>query len=377
MTHTLPTLAVLVLGLSFGSTGQEKVPAEQVPTDPEASVEGRESYLGREIARTMHWTGAEWLLRESREDEEHCSKLLQSLGDLKGKTICDFGCGNGFYSLPLAERVGPQGRVLAVDLQPEMLELLKARAAQTTWENISTVQASLTDTGLAPQSCDGILLVDVYHEISHPVTVLKGLREALKQGGKLYLAEYRLEDPKVPIKLKHKMSKAQMILEMQANGLRFAEEDDALPWQHVMAFERDPDFDGQQNQEVACARAVARGLRRALLAGDHRALTGFVGEEVRLLAGSVLLKAGEDMQQTRLSRTQWHERFVAVAGQFDPEQWKAKVASWKLEVRGQGEPRAGAERMVLVAEGPDARGQWVFSKTDRGQWLVSAQELGL
>ena len=85
---------------------------------PSMAVEGAApaaptEYKGREIAQTMHYLGAPWLTRESREREEDCKTLLAALKIKPGDTVCDLGCGNGFYSLKLAKLVGEQGRVIA------------------------------------------------------------------------------------------------------------------------------------------------------------------------------------------------------------------------------------------------------------------------
>ena len=212
---------------------------EPRPASPDTSPPAIEVYLGRQIARTMHYSGAPWLTRESREREEGTRLLLENLGVERGMTVCDVGCGNGFYSLQLAEMVGGDGRVLAVDIQPEMLDLLRARAEEAALENIEPVLGTTTDPGLQPGSVDVALLVDVYHEFDHPEQMLAGLREALAPGGRLVLAEFRAEDPDVPIKPDHKMSREQVVLEMLANGFMLTDEFDGLPWQHLLTFEID------------------------------------------------------------------------------------------------------------------------------------------
>ena len=195
-------------------------------------------YEGREIAQTMHWKGAEWLLRETRESEEHTTRLLEALAVKPGQVVCDLGCGNGFHTLPLAELVGPEGKVFAVDIQPEMLDMLRVRAAEAQLDNIERVLGTVADPKLPRDSCDLVLLADVYHEISYPEQVLAGIRRALRPEGRVVLVEFRAEDPEVPIKRLHKMSKAQVRKELERNGFRLVEEFDELPWQHVMAFER-------------------------------------------------------------------------------------------------------------------------------------------
>ncbi len=184
----------------------------------------------------MSYHGAPWLIRNTRQQEENCEALLPALKIKHGQVVCDMGCGNGFYTLKLAKLVGPSGRVLAVDIQPEMLRLLEARAKDDGCQNIEPVLGTVIDPQLPAGQVDLILLVDVYHEFSHPEQMLRAMRRALKPDGRLVLVEFRLEDPQVPIKLLHKMSKAQILKELVPNGYKLVEEFDELPWQHVMFF---------------------------------------------------------------------------------------------------------------------------------------------
>lgn len=198
-------------------------------------------YKGREIAQTMHYRGAPWLIRESRQREEDCQKMLENLGVKPGMTICDMGCGNGFYSLQLAKMVGNEGKILAVDIQSEMLRLLKARAEEQGIENIELVLGDIDDPKLPEGKVDLIMCVDVYHEFSHPEEMLAGMRKSLKPDGMIVMLEFRMEDPKVPIKTLHKMSKKQILREYKLNGFQLSKEFDGLPWQHMMFFEKTKD----------------------------------------------------------------------------------------------------------------------------------------
>ena len=197
------------------------------------------NYMGREIAQTMHWKGAEWLIRRVREREEATTLMRKELGVKPGMTVCDMGCGNGYHTIPLAKAVGETGKVFGVDAQPEMIEMLKRNMEAKGVTNIEPIASLFHDPKLKPDTCDLILLVDVYHEFSHPVEMLAGMRAALKPDGLLALVEYRAEDASVPIKPEHKMSKAQIIKEMNANGLTLKREFDGLPWQHLMLFGKD------------------------------------------------------------------------------------------------------------------------------------------
>lgn len=198
-----------------------------------------EVYMGRRIAQTMHYTGAEWLIRDEREREERCSLMLANLGIKSGMTICDMGCGNGFYTLQMAQLTGKNGFVVGVDVQPEMLKKLRKRMEGKGIENIIPILGSFHDPRLPPNMIDMILLVDVYHEFSHPEQMLAAMRRSLKPDGVIVLVEYRSEDPEVPIKKLHKMSKTQCNKELSANGFKLIKEFDGLPWQHMMFFGKD------------------------------------------------------------------------------------------------------------------------------------------
>jgi ubiquinone/menaquinone biosynthesis C-methylase UbiE len=200
---------------------------------------GLREYKGRRIAQTMHYTGAEWLTRDNREQEERCSLLLTNLGLKHGMAICDMGCGNGFYSLQLAKLIGDEGHVYAVDIQPEMLKLFNQRADEQGVRNVSPILGTLSDPRLPKGKIDLILLVDVYHEFSHPEPMLAAMREALSATGVCALVEFRAEDPNVPIKPEHKMTKEQIMKEWPPNGFKLVKEFDGLPWQHLMFFGRD------------------------------------------------------------------------------------------------------------------------------------------
>jgi precorrin-6B methylase 2 len=220
---------------------QAPVPAAQAQTADEKIPPPLKEYKGRTIAPFMTYHGADWLIRETREREEACSKLLNILilNVQPGQCICDMGCGNGFYSIQLAKLVGEKGRILAVDIQPQMLSLLKQRCQKEKVGNVEPVLGTVIDPKLPDESIDLMLMVDVYHEFSHPEHMLRAIRKALKPSGRMVLVEFRLEDPNVPIKLLHKMSKAQILKEIPPNGFQLAGENDDLPWQHVMFFARD------------------------------------------------------------------------------------------------------------------------------------------
>src|SRR5262245_34378108 len=240
MTHPSTALkrhafAIFVIGISISFAAAQ----EAAPPKARRQAAGLKEYKGRRIAQTMHYSGAEWLTRDNREQEERCSLMLTNLGVKKGMILCDMGCGNGFYTLQMAKMTGEKGHVYAVDIQREMLKMLRTRAEEQKLKNISPVLGTFTDPRLPKGKIDLILLVDVYHEFSHPEQMLAAMREALSPEGVCVLVEFRTEDPKVPIKPEHKMSKDQIMKEWPANGFKLVKEFEGLPWQHMLWFARD------------------------------------------------------------------------------------------------------------------------------------------
>lgn len=213
------------------------------PTEKEALPPPLTHYQGREIAPFMTYHGASWLVRPERQREEDCETLLAALQIKPGQAVGDLGCGNGFYTLKLAELVGKEGRVLAVDIQPEMLRLLEEAVDEADLSNVEPVLSTPLDPCLPAGELDLVLLVDVYHEMGYPEQMLAGIRRSLKPTGRMVLVEFRAEDPAVPIKPLHKMSKRQLAKEIPPNGFRLVEEFDKLPWQHVMFYQRDEERD--------------------------------------------------------------------------------------------------------------------------------------
>jgi ubiquinone/menaquinone biosynthesis C-methylase UbiE len=199
-------------------------------------------YMGREIAQVMGYSAAGWLDRTAREKEEEPAKLLDALKLQPGDVVADVGAGSGYYTFRLAAAVGPKGKVYANDIQKEMLEIITKRKDKEKAGNVETILGTQTDAKLPENKVDLILLVDVYHEFSHPYEMTESMLKSLKPGGRLVFVEYRLEDPEVPIKLVHKMSQKQVLKEMGNHpALKYVKTVDVLPWQHIIIFEKKAD----------------------------------------------------------------------------------------------------------------------------------------
>ncbi len=256
-----PTLA-LVLMLAATFTGAGRIAARPGPPEgvgrwlqdigaqPASRYEFREIhdpngtgkfYMGREIAQVMGASGMSWLDRPERAEEEHPEVVIQAMDIHNGDVVVDFGAGSGYFTFRIAPKVGNTGKVLAVDIQEEMLDAIRSRATALGITNVEEVKDTATDPRLPPDSIDRVLMVDVYHELAYPYEVMAKVREALKPGGRVVFVEYRKEDRSVPIKEVHKMSVEQLTKEMSVIGLVRVQDVESLPWQHILIYARKDD----------------------------------------------------------------------------------------------------------------------------------------
>lgn len=214
------------------SPSPEVSAARAAPSGPVADAPGE--YLGRKLAPPMSYLGAEWLERPEREVEEKPEHVLDVLAIAPGSVVADVGAGSGYFTERLSRRVGPTGKVIATDLQPEMLALVKKRMGTKGLSNIEPRLATETDASLPEGAVDLVLMVDVYHELPRPKETLAQVKRALRKNGRLALVEYRAEDPNVPIKKEHEMTLPQIEAELGASGFGVRQVDESLPWQRIV-----------------------------------------------------------------------------------------------------------------------------------------------
>jgi SAM-dependent methyltransferase len=195
-------------------------------------------YMAREIAQVMGHQAADWLERPEREGEERPNLALPALKLKPGDAVADIGAGSGYYTRRLAKVVGGKGVVYAVDIQQEMLDLLTNKMAEANIHNVKAVLGDVKDPKLPAGSVDLALLVDVYHEFDYPYEMIHAICASLKPGGRIAFIEFRGEDPKVPIKLLHKMTELQVRKEMSVQPLEWVETSEVLPWQHIIIFRK-------------------------------------------------------------------------------------------------------------------------------------------
>jgi len=237
MKPTILTVIVLLLLPGFLRAQARTTTAPIYETRPATRDGTGKFYMGREIAQVMGHQGANWLERPEREREEGTTLLIDNMDLKPADVVADIGAGTGYMSFRMAKKV-PGGKILAVDIQQEMLDLLTAKAKELGVKNVEPVLGKIDDPKLPAAAVDVALFVDAYHEFSHPREMMDAVVRALKPGGRVALVEYRAEDPNVPIKPLHKMTEAQAKREMAAVGLVHLETKHMLPWQHLMIFQK-------------------------------------------------------------------------------------------------------------------------------------------
>jgi SAM-dependent methyltransferase len=248
----------------------------QVAPKPDPLYEVREGgdrdgiqkwFMGRQIAQVMGHQAADWLERPEREGEEKTELMVDSLKFREAEVVADIGVGSGYVARKIAKRIGSTGMIYGVDIQQEMLDLLAKRMAMFRITNVKPVLGETNDPKLPPESCDTMIMVDVYHEFDQPYEMIAAMTKALKPGGRIVFVEFRGEDPSVPIKTLHKMTEAQVKKEMSVHPLEHAETIAALPWQHIIVF-RKPAKSAARDENCVQPPSRAALLRRSAVATE-------------------------------------------------------------------------------------------------------------
>ena len=255
----LPSLLRLFLlfltGSAFAQTAKAPDPLYETRTggDPNGIEKW---FMGRQIAHVMGHQAADWLERPEREEEEKTEQMVDALKLREGEVVADIGVGSGYVARKIAKRIGPSGLIYGVDIQQEMLDVLAKRMAMFRIATVKPILGETNDPKLPPESCDTMIMVDVYHEFDQPYEMITAMVKALKPGGRIVFVEYRGEDPTVPIKAVHKMTEAQMKKEMSIQPLEHVETIGTLPWQHIIVFRKPAKSAARGEHSVPSLRAA-------------------------------------------------------------------------------------------------------------------------
>ncbi len=237
---TLLALGLLISQIGCTQTSKQKT-NDETNTIYQYKTASRDGigkvYFGREISYVMDASGAQWLERNNRNEEENTTLAIDKLPINNKSVVADIGAGSGYYSFKIAQKVN-EGKVYAVEIQDDFIKLLKKNQQEKGIKNVEIIKGTEQDPNLPENSIDLAIMVDVYHELAYPQEMLSALAKALKPNGKILLLEYRAEDPTIAIKELHKMSVKQVNKEMEANGFKLYKREEFLPIQHFLVFEK-------------------------------------------------------------------------------------------------------------------------------------------
>ena len=180
----------------------------------------------------------------ARDTWQKPGELVAALGLERGDVVADLGAGTGYLSRRLAAAVGPEGTVLAVETEPNLVAHLRARAEGEHTPNVVPVLASPGDPRLPVGLVDLILVVDTYHHLDDRRTYLRALRRFLRPSGRVAIVDWQKRELPVGPPMDHKLAREQVLEEMRASGYRLAAEHTVLPYQYFLVFaQAEPDAD--------------------------------------------------------------------------------------------------------------------------------------
>lgn len=165
-------------------------------------------------------------------------QIMDHLGIAEGSVVADLGAGGGWFTIRLARRVGPNGRVYAQDIQPEMIGAIKRRVDREGLKNVDTVLGTTADPQL-PAPVDVVLIVDTYHEMDDPQTLLRKVRASLKPGGRVGIVEFTKNGHGPGPAMEERADPERVIRDAQAAGLRLESRGNFLRYQYLLEFVAD------------------------------------------------------------------------------------------------------------------------------------------
>lgn len=165
-------------------------------------------------------------------------QIMDALGIADGATVADVGAGAGWFTIRLARRVGPNGRVYAEDVQPQMIEAITRRVQREGLRNVTTILGTPDDPRLPPGALDAVLMVNVYHELEDPVALLRNVARALAPKGRLGIVDFTKEGGGPGPPLDERVDPDRIVRDAQVAGLRLLARESFLRYQFLLVFGR-------------------------------------------------------------------------------------------------------------------------------------------
>ena len=161
--------------------------------------------------------------------------IMDALSIADGAVVADVGAGGGWFTVRLAQRVGPNGLVYAEDIQPQMIESINRRVSRAGLTNVQTIIGTPSNP-MIPAPIDALLMVEVYGQLEDPVTLLRNVLPRLKPGGRVGIVEYRLDGGGPGPPVEERVEPETIIRDAEATGLRLQSRNDQFRFQYLLVF---------------------------------------------------------------------------------------------------------------------------------------------
>ena len=163
---------------------------------------------------------------------------MDALGIGERSAVADVGAGGGWFTVRLARRVGPNGKVYAQDVQQQMLESISRRVVREGFSNVIYIRGERLDPKLPKAALDAVLMVDTYHEFENPVALLRGVGVALKPGGRVGIINFRSDGGGPGPPFSERVKEERVVEQAAEAGLRLLGRETFLEFQYFLIFGR-------------------------------------------------------------------------------------------------------------------------------------------
>jgi ubiquinone/menaquinone biosynthesis C-methylase UbiE len=162
---------------------------------------------------------------------------MDALGVGEGVVVADLGAGSGWFTIRLANRVGPNGIVYAEDVQRQMIDSITRRVERLGLKNVRTVLGTANDPRLPAGALDAVLIVDSYHEMDQPVALLKNLARSLKADGRIGIVNFTKDGGGPGPAIEYRVDPERVIADARAAGLDLQSRQNFLKYHYMLVFE--------------------------------------------------------------------------------------------------------------------------------------------
>lgn len=173
-----------------------------------------------------------------REDWQQPERIMDALQIGEGSVVADLGAGGGWFTIRLARRVGPNGRVYAEDVQPQMIQAISRRVEREGLRNVVPHLGGPDDPKLPGGRVDVVLIVDAYYEVERRVALLRNVAHSMKDDGRLGIINFKKDGGGPGPDMDERVDADEVIRDAQAAGLRLRSRETFLRYQYFLVFER-------------------------------------------------------------------------------------------------------------------------------------------